>query len=105
MGNRLLILLALGQALGQAHAIEWEAVYPASRLNDLNEVIHAKGKYWAVGDSGTVISSKDGSMWQRCGECGWQFCCPDADWCDCAGNFPDSCASGVCPQNGGGACQ
>ncbi|MDP6795679.1 MAG: hypothetical protein QGG00_09840 [Verrucomicrobiota bacterium] len=52
-------------ALGQARAIEWEAVYPASRMNDLNEVIRAKGKYWAVGDSGTVISSKNGSMWQR----------------------------------------
>lgn len=57
--------VAIALALGQAQAIDWEALYPASRLNDLNEVIRAKGKYWAVGDNGTIISSKNGSRWQR----------------------------------------
>ncbi|MFN3201252.1 MAG: hypothetical protein ACE366_22820 [Bradymonadia bacterium] len=42
----------------------------------------------------------DGTEWRRCNQCGWQFCCPDGDWCECAGNFPASCNGGQCTDTG-----
>ena len=29
----------------------------------------------------------EGTLWRRCNACGWQFCCPDGDWCNCASRF------------------
>ena len=43
----------------------------------------------------------DGTRWQRCNECGWQFCCPGGDWCNCAAHF--SCEGQSCV--GAGICQ
>ena len=43
----------------------------------------------------------DGTLWRRCNDCGWQFCCPNGDWCGCAAHF--SCNGGSC--GGAGVCQ
>lgn len=49
---------------------------------------------WGACDNG------DGTDWRRCNDCGWQFCCPSGDWCECAGNFPASCNGGQCTDEG-----
>jgi hypothetical protein len=71
----------------------------------------APGETGSCGDCGNracngqcqwdACGNGDGTLWRRCNECGWQFCCPDGDWCDCARHFAcgggESCnASGVC---------
>lgn len=45
----------------------------------------------------------DGTTWRRCNQCGWQFCCPNGDWCNCAAHFPDACGGAQCV--GAGTCQ
>lgn len=49
----------------------------------------------------TSSCKNDGTKWQHCNSCGWQFCCSGGDWCPCAAKFAcsggRSCVgSGVC---------
>ena len=45
----------------------------------------------------------DGTLWRRCNACGWQFCCPNGNWCNCDAHFPASCPGQSCV--GSGVCQ
>jgi len=42
------------------------------------------------------------NAWRNCRDCGWEFCCPEGDWCgDCRGRFPENCGEfGICFDNG-----
>jgi len=42
------------------------------------------------------------NLWRSCLDCGWEFCCPDGDWCnDCSGHFPENCGEfGICLESG-----
>ncbi|MGB0647818.1 MAG: hypothetical protein ACPGQS_11615 [Bradymonadia bacterium] len=41
-----------------------------------------------------------GTLYRQCLDCGWQFCCPDGDWCPCEGHYPELCGAGICTQAG-----
>jgi hypothetical protein len=49
-----------------------------------------------------ACNNGDGTGWRPCADCGWEFCCPEGDWCnDCAGHFPKNCEPGTgCEANG-----
>ncbi|MCK6574002.1 hypothetical protein L6V77_23225 [Myxococcota bacterium] len=40
----------------------------------------------------------DGTLFRRCRDCGWQFCCPNGDWCNCAAHY--ACGAGSCTADG-----
>ena len=44
----------------------------------------------------------DGTLWRPCADCGWEYCCPEGNWCNnCVGHFPENCAEGAqCGDNG-----
>jgi hypothetical protein len=48
-----------------------------------------------------ACNNGDGTLWRHCNQCGWQFCCPNGDWCNCAAHF--GCNGGSCV--GAGVCQ
>lgn len=42
----------------------------------------------------------DGTTFRACRDCGWQFCCPEGDWCTCEGRFEDRCSPLACGTDG-----
>ncbi len=45
----------------------------------------------------------DGRLFRDCNACGWQFCCPNGNWCNCAAHYPSRCGGRACV--GSGQCQ
>ncbi len=48
-----------------------------------------------------ACNNGDGTTFRRCNDCGWQFCCPNGNWCDCAPRYAcggnQSCVgAGIC---------
>jgi len=43
----------------------WQWVNPYPTGEDINKVIFADGKYYAVGNCGTILSSYDGKIWEK----------------------------------------
>lgn len=43
----------------------WQWIQPRNPGNNLRELGYALGRYWAVGDLGSVLSSQDGQTWDR----------------------------------------
>ena len=44
---------------------DWRWVTGLQSGETMRDALYAEGKYWAVGDSGTIMSSEDGQTWQR----------------------------------------
>jgi hypothetical protein len=63
----LLVICALGSATPSPAAVldVWHWRSPLPQGNGLRNVVFANGVYVAVGDLGTIITSSDGTNWQR----------------------------------------
>jgi hypothetical protein len=77
---------------------EGQGVCSPGQTGDCNQCGHRSCTGQCTWDG---CNNGDGTLFRRCNDCGWQFCCPNGDWCNCAAHY--ACNSGSCV--GAGVCQ